>query len=343
MPLGQRGAGGLHTSTHEAGIETMTTTEAATPEIVENEAPAAPGRSIVRHRAKSIELPGFPGQLSSIGWKIPARLSYEAWEERIQQLVETHEAQPWWMGDACNFGERKYGEQYAQAVSDTGYSQQTLWTCAWVARAFPYERRRPRLSYSHHRLLAGLPEDDQEHYLDLAETEELAVTDLRERLREDGKIEKRERLATPRILAPELGNGTGAPAAPQTAEETRTHEEPTPAPAATVSRQAAAPAAPSASTRQAPTPPPSSFETADDLDDNGADRPSVSAAFAAVKGKPEKIADILDGIKKGIRKENGGKEPPALEPYLAWLSGALLEGSPPKMYDAFEAGYDARA
>lgn len=34
----------------------------------------------------------------------------------------------WWVGDWLNFGERKYGEKYAQGMDATGYAYQTVAT-----------------------------------------------------------------------------------------------------------------------------------------------------------------------------------------------------------------------
>jgi hypothetical protein len=40
----------------------------------------------------------------------------------------------WWLGDWLNFGERKYGETYSQAIDTTGHSYQALANAKWGGR-----------------------------------------------------------------------------------------------------------------------------------------------------------------------------------------------------------------
>ena len=51
----------------------------------------------------------------------------------------------------------------------------------YVATRFEAERRRERLSWSHHAELAALEPDDQEQWLTRAEEQRLSVRDLRAR------------------------------------------------------------------------------------------------------------------------------------------------------------------
>jgi hypothetical protein len=54
---------------------------------------------------------------------------------------------------------------------------------ASIAAAFDSSRRRDDLTWSHHVAVAGLPERDQETWLDRAAAESLSVADLRTELR----------------------------------------------------------------------------------------------------------------------------------------------------------------
>jgi hypothetical protein len=85
----------------------------------------------------------------------------------------------WWIADWVLAGEARYGERFAQAVSETGLAEQTIANRLSVARGFPIFRRRGGVSFSHHAALTALPAAEQDRLLDLAEKEALSVTALR--------------------------------------------------------------------------------------------------------------------------------------------------------------------
>ena len=86
----------------------------------------------------------------------------------------------WWIGDWLRFGDGKWGETSAQAVSMTGRQEQTLLDAQWVASKFvDNSRRREELSWSHHREVAALPPAEADELLDLAEREGLSTRELR--------------------------------------------------------------------------------------------------------------------------------------------------------------------
>lgn len=66
-------------------------------------------------------------------------------------------------------------------------SKSSCYHLAATARAWPYERRRtgPRLSFEHHRLLAGMSEDRQEYWMDVCEAGEWSAARLRQSLHKD--------------------------------------------------------------------------------------------------------------------------------------------------------------
>jgi hypothetical protein len=76
-------------------------------------------------------------------------------------LGEIGRACQWWIGDWLNYGERAYGEKYAQGMAATGYELQTLTNMAWVAARVEISRRREILSWSHHAEVAALESDEQ--------------------------------------------------------------------------------------------------------------------------------------------------------------------------------------
>lgn len=89
----------------------------------------------------------------------------------------------WWVGDWLNYGERKWGEMYTQAIEVTGLSYQTLRDSKWVAAKVRLSLRRDNLSFSRHKEVAGMPPNDQEAWLYEAEAEGLSREGLRKAIR----------------------------------------------------------------------------------------------------------------------------------------------------------------
>ncbi len=85
--------------------------------------------------------------------------TYEEWLEVGNSLMQATQNIMWWLGDWWNFGEHKYGELAAQALSmNIPYS--TFSSAAAVSRAFPIERRVEDLSWSHHKEVAFMDDND---------------------------------------------------------------------------------------------------------------------------------------------------------------------------------------
>lgn len=85
----------------------------------------------------------------------------------------------WWIGDWLNYGERRYGEVYAQALDATGLDYQTLRDVKWVCSTYPVSRRHDNLSFKHHREAAALPPAQADALLARAEAEGLSTRDVR--------------------------------------------------------------------------------------------------------------------------------------------------------------------
>lgn len=91
-----------------------------------------------------------------------------AWEEIGALLKRIEGGVMWWLGDWLNYGEREYGEKYAQAMDASDYSYQTLNGARWVAENVEFTRRRKELSWSHHREVASLEPKEQDKWLQKA-------------------------------------------------------------------------------------------------------------------------------------------------------------------------------
>ncbi len=111
--------------------------------------------------------------------------SYEEWAMMGQQLQIIQRCSPWWIGDWLLGGEALFGDKYLQAIEFTGNELQTLRNKQWVCHKIPPERRRAGLSFSLHAEVAGLPPEEQERWLDIAEQQYLTCSELRASIRAD--------------------------------------------------------------------------------------------------------------------------------------------------------------
>ena len=94
----------------------------------------------------------------------------------------------WWIGDWLRYGNEAFGERYVRAARITGYGVQTLMNMVYVASRFESERRREKLSWSHHAEVAALEPADQVRWLKRAEAERFSVRCLREEMRQEHRM-----------------------------------------------------------------------------------------------------------------------------------------------------------
>lgn len=119
------------------------------------------------------------GDFSPTGLTLPAGLPFERWTEIGETLRSMERSVMWWIGDWVRYGERCYGETYAQALDATDYSYQTLRKAAYVAGSFELFRRRNNLSFAHHAEVAAVPMPQQDALLDEAAKFGWSRSDLR--------------------------------------------------------------------------------------------------------------------------------------------------------------------
>jgi hypothetical protein len=119
----------------------------------------------------------------------------EAWRGAMKQLLEMWESSgrlncraTFCLADACNAGEKLFGEEYAQAIDNTRkfirLQTKTISNLMWIAKKVAPTRRREVLSLTHHEIVASLPDDEQESFLALAEKDGLNTKELKEKVRE---------------------------------------------------------------------------------------------------------------------------------------------------------------
>ena len=112
---------------------------------------------------------------------------YELWEAYGGAIRRVEGAVQWIIGDWLNYGERKYGEMYAQAVDETDYKKETLMNAKWVAGKIETSLRREVLTWSHHKEVAKLEPEEQEYWLNEAVEQGYGVRGLRDAIRDGGQ------------------------------------------------------------------------------------------------------------------------------------------------------------
>lgn len=138
----------------------------------------------------------LPGAITETGLDLPADLTFEEWEATGQTLGRIGRACQWWIGDWLNYGERAYGEKYAQAMEATGLDYATVADYAYVARHIESSVRTENLSWSHHKVVAALEPPDQDVYLKKAAENGWSVSELRKQIKNEEQVEQPDRCPT---------------------------------------------------------------------------------------------------------------------------------------------------
>lgn len=135
-----------------------------------------------------LELPRS-AEVQASALHLPATVTWDEYVEIGRRLGQVATASRWWIGDWILIGEALFGEAQAQALDATGLSEEYLLRIVRVAKAFPPSRRRPELSWLCHEVVAGLPEELQDEWLDRAVQEGWSDRELRRQLRDRARRE----------------------------------------------------------------------------------------------------------------------------------------------------------
>lgn len=110
----------------------------------------------------------------------PEQVTFRDWLEQAYVLLDIHRQHPWWVGDLFAFGEDHFPEEFAGVLSDRWPNETTsIRQMVWVSRMIPMSIRDRRLSYSHYRVIAGLPAEKRAEAVKAALTDDLTVLELR--------------------------------------------------------------------------------------------------------------------------------------------------------------------
>jgi len=136
------------------------------------------------------------GAATPTGLVLPSDLTYEEYEAVGFALSLLKRKVTWAIADWIIYGERRFGERYAQACEVTGLAKGTLMNYVSTGLRVPPERRRAGLGMGHHTEVAKLEPQEQIEWLDKAATNGWSREELRSRLR-----------PRPENLTPALGEG----------------------------------------------------------------------------------------------------------------------------------------
>lgn len=128
------------------------------------------------------------GVISRTGWIPPEDMAFDDWEHTLRGFIEAQNSLNWLVGDGLNYGERKWGEMYAQAILVTDWAYQRLADAKWVAAAVPQENRRDNLTWTHHKHVAKLPPVAQDEWLAQADENGWSTAELRGRMNGTKKL-----------------------------------------------------------------------------------------------------------------------------------------------------------
>jgi hypothetical protein len=138
------------------------------------------------------------GWISPTALVIDRELPYDKAESLAVLIGRVGSASRFWAGDILVYAENVYGERAAQLSEALNFSEHSRQDAVRVSLAIPPSRRRPALSWWHHRLVAAswISPADRDRLLDRAEGERLTTRELETLVRDLRALGSESRGAT---------------------------------------------------------------------------------------------------------------------------------------------------
>lgn len=155
------------------------------------------------------------GAITETSLTLPPDIPWDRYEALVTMFGQLHRTSAWLLGDALNYGEKSYGETYAQATVWTGLAEQTLTNYASVCGRIPRSRRRSDLPFSVHAEIASLEPEQQKEWLKKASEkkwtrsvlrDELAPMRAAKQLEESRQKRESARADSPEVLPPAVAS-----------------------------------------------------------------------------------------------------------------------------------------
>lgn len=145
-------------------------------------------------------------EVTPVSWSPARDLTYEEWRAVGGSLKAHRDSLNWWVGDWLNYGDMKFGEAAAQLHDLMGWGYPHVKKVKYVAGHVKKELRVPILSWTHHRMVASLPENAQRYWLRQAVESRWSVRSLRKAI-EAVEPEPEEEPGEAKTAAQEEGEG----------------------------------------------------------------------------------------------------------------------------------------
>lgn len=136
------------------------------------------------------------GAITPVSFDLDANVPIEKWMAVGGYFGALNKASRFWLGDWLNWGQLVYGEAAFQATeegvdftpaeSTTGLAGSYLRELARVCEHVAKDRRRPELTFGHHREVYHLEPDQQTRWLEAAIENDWTRDQLRREIRQDG-------------------------------------------------------------------------------------------------------------------------------------------------------------
>jgi uncharacterized protein YbaR (Trm112 family) len=159
--------------------------------------------------------PAIPGRLTETSLDLPEDITEDRAAECGRVLLRMHESSCWWLGDWFNFVQERFPQTWPQMVEATEYQERTLRKFGWMCRRIPRGKRYELLSPRHHEIVAPLPPEKQEEYLQKAAPEKrgdppkLSTRELQEDVRAEPEADPgrpRNAETIEEVICPECGS-----------------------------------------------------------------------------------------------------------------------------------------
>jgi len=137
--------------------------------------------------------------VTDVGLYFNHDIEYDQWLRLMSTLQQLSTGIQFSIGDALNYGQKRYGEKYSQAMDATGYAYQSLANWSWVSNNVPISNRVAGLSWTHHRLVAHMGTEQQKQILETAKARGITITEFERELKGDKEEEPKKQLKSVEI------------------------------------------------------------------------------------------------------------------------------------------------
>lgn len=139
--------------------------------------------------------------LTPTGIKLPEGTTIDEWRNVGRFIQYVRGASDWWLGDWWDYGEKKFGKTISRnVILEIGIDVGQADVNRRISRIFEDNRRRPELSFAHHKAVEGRDPWDQDRLLAQASQEQISEGKLRSLVADStrGDIERRSKEAIER-------------------------------------------------------------------------------------------------------------------------------------------------